>query len=55
MNLKTFIHGVYEKISHYNVFIPDEDDYDYEIEEPATSLRRQRYATRVYIVLLVGK
>jgi hypothetical protein len=56
MNLKTLVQWLYRRIYNYNVFIPEEDDYDdNEVEEPADALRRQRYTTRLYILLLVGK
>ena len=58
MNLKTLFHWLYQKIYTYNVFIPHEDDYDdhdNEPEEVVTALRRQRYTTRLYILLLVSK
>ena len=49
---------LYEKMCQYNVFVPEEDDYDDkpdDAEEPAAILRRQRYATRLYVVLLLGE
>ena len=58
MNLKTLCRSLYKKMYTYNVFIPEEDDYDGytdEGEEPTTILKRQRYATRLYLLLLVGE
>ena len=43
----------------YNLFIPSENDYDEEEQEqqqdPDITLRRQKYATRLYLLLLTGK
>ena len=41
----------------YNVFIPEEDDYvdNQQPEEAATAVKRQRYATRLYLFLLMGQ
>ncbi|UJR22661.1 hypothetical protein I4U23_025700 [Adineta vaga] len=52
MILKTLFHWLYKKIYTYNVFIPEENDYDDEIQDPTIVLRHQRYASRLYIVLL---
>lgn len=49
---------LYEKISQYNVFVPEEDDFDDILDDPedqATVQQRQRYATRLYMVLLLGE
>ena len=47
-----------EKLCNYNVFIPEEDDYeddDSGSSDPVITAKRQRYATRLYILLLIGK
>jgi len=59
MNLKAVFHWFYEKISSYNLFAPeidvnDHDDAD-DLQEPAIVLKRQRYATWLYVLLLIGK
>lgn len=46
-----------EKVSAYNLFIPEEDDYaddDNEVQEPALALQRQTRSTWLYICLLAG-
>ena len=55
MKLKILLNWLYKQISSYNVFIPEEDDYVDEAEEPAIDLYRQRYASRLYILLLISK
>ncbi|CAF1536105.1 unnamed protein product, partial [Adineta steineri] len=56
MKIRTFFHWLHKQIYDYNLFIPDEDEYD-EINDntidPATAVRHQRYATRLYIPLLI--
>ena len=47
-----------EQLRDYSLFIPDEEDYnddDNEPEEPATIVKHQRYATHLYVSLLIGK
>lgn len=44
----------------YNLFVPEEDDYEDDgnggaLLEPATLVQHQRYATYLYVVLLIGK
>lgn len=39
----------------YNLFIPNEDDYDEGTTDSVVSRKKQLYATRLYIVLLAGK
>ena len=54
-NLHKWFHN---RIHTYNVFIPDENDYDAENDipvDPATAIKHQRYATRLYVPLFVGK
>ncbi|CAF3972010.1 unnamed protein product, partial [Adineta steineri] len=56
MKIRTFFHWLYKQIYDYNLFIPDEDEYDEindNIIDPATAVRHQRYATRLYIPLLI--
>ena len=59
MNLKILYHWLYKKLYTYNVFIPEEDDYDdddnQQPEELATVVKHQRYATRLYIFLLASE
>jgi len=57
MNLKALFHRLFERLCNYNIYVlatnehPDDD----EPKDPATVLRHQRYATWLYIVLLIGK
>lgn len=60
MNLKGFVYRVYERVHRYNAFIPDENDYDDvehedEAKDPIAVVRQQKYATWLYLVLLVGE
>ena len=46
------------KVCDYNVFIPEEDDYEdgnSESTDTIITVKRQRYATRFYILLLIGR
>ena len=53
VNIKRTLLLIYQQIRDYNRFIPDENDYDDEIQDPVIALQHQKYATRLYIVLLV--
>ena len=55
MNIKSVFQSYYGRASNYNLFIPDEDDYDEEPKDPAVALKHQKYTTRLYILLLIGK
>ena len=57
MNTRRFVQWCGERIRNYNLFIPDdEDDYeDDESKDPATIAQQQRYATRIYVPLLISK
>jgi hypothetical protein len=58
MKIKALIQWIDEKINNYNVFLPEEDDYDDETDEPEDPvivLKHQRYATRLYSILFIGK
>ena len=47
-----------EYIRNYNVFISEEDNYEdenNEITDQGIIIRKQRYATRLYIPLLTSK
>ncbi len=56
MNLKAIYRWFYEKISNYNLFIREENDYDDdEPRNPETVLQYQKYSTRLYVLLLMGK
>ena len=58
MALRNLLHWFYEEVCDYNVFIPDgnkyEDDND-EPRDPMEAIKRQKYATRLYIPLLISK
>ena len=56
--LCSLLRWLHEKLSNYNVFIPEEDNYEDDNTEsagPVITVKRQKYATRLYIPLLVGK
>jgi hypothetical protein len=58
MKIKALIQWIDESINNYNVFIPEEDEYDDETDEPQDPvivLKHQRYATRLYSILFIGK
>jgi hypothetical protein len=59
MNLKATFRWFYEKIRNYNLFIPEENDYDDDNDDeatnPTTVLQHQKYSTRLYVLLLMGK
>ena len=58
MRIKDFLEWFYQRMHNYNVFIPNENEYDDENDQPtnpATALRHQRYATRLYVSLLISK
>jgi hypothetical protein len=62
VNLKALTHCVYDCIRNYNLFIPEENEYDDGddddddgSQEPATAIRQQTYKTWLYIVFLIGK
>ncbi|CAF0992487.1 unnamed protein product [Adineta steineri] len=62
MNKKSLPIRLLEYIYHYNVFIPDEDDYDDDdlddnndkVRDPALTLKQQLYTTRLYIPLFIS-
>ena len=49
--------SIYYRLCDYNLFIPSENDYDEEQQQqdPDITLRHQKYATRLYLLLLTGK
>ena len=55
MGIKSTLQSFYRRSSNYNLFIPDEDDYDEEPKDPAIALRHQKYTTRLYILLFISK
>ncbi|CAF4132192.1 unnamed protein product, partial [Adineta steineri] len=52
MNIKVLIRWLYKKILTYNLFIPEDNE---EVNRTPTTIRHQRYATRLYILLLICK
>ena len=60
MNLKLVFNWLLRKLSNYNLFIRDEDDYDDDdengnaIRDSAVILRLQKYKTWLYVVGLSG-
>ncbi len=58
LNPRALFHWFYEQVQNYNLFVPESnvyDDDDDEPKDPATVLRHQRYATKLYVLLLIGK
>ncbi|CAF1391349.1 unnamed protein product [Adineta ricciae] len=54
INPKVFFIWIYKQVSSYNLFILDQHDYENDdtIKDPVIILRKQKYKTRLYIVLL---
>jgi hypothetical protein len=58
MNARNFLRWFHERIHNYNLFIPDENEYqdqNDEPEDPVIFVQNQRYATRLYVPLLISK
>ena len=60
MHFKTILLWLYRQLRDYNLFIPEEDDYedddDYGVaEDPATVLIKQKYSTWIYVLSLMGE
>ncbi|CAF1304006.1 unnamed protein product [Adineta steineri] len=56
MNIKDFFDWIENKLRNHNVFIPDEDDYEDENDEPqdpAIVLKHQLYASRLYTIVFI--
>lgn len=53
MTLKSLLKWIYTKVSDYNVFKLDENEYDC-INDPAIVIKHQKYKTWLYTVLLTG-
>ena len=57
MNVKFLFRWLYDHVYNYNLFASEIDtntDAD-EPQEPAIVIKRQRYATWLYILLLIGE
>jgi len=58
MKIRDLLQWFHERIHNYNLFIPNENDYNDENDEredPTTVVKQQRYAIRLYIPLFIGK
>ncbi|CAF1152034.1 unnamed protein product [Adineta steineri] len=56
MNPKDSFRWFHEQLRNYNLFTPNENDYEDEDDEPKDPiiiLKQQRYATRLYVSLLI--
>ncbi|CAF1531152.1 unnamed protein product [Adineta ricciae] len=54
MNFKNYLQWIYKKISNYNLFILEENDYDDDnTKDPTVLLKHQKCKTRLYVVLLM--
>ncbi|UJR34784.1 hypothetical protein I4U23_027565 [Adineta vaga] len=51
MKRKNFFKWIYEKVSNYNLFMLEENDYDDNTEDPVIVLKHQKYKTWLYITL----
>ncbi|CAF1594895.1 unnamed protein product, partial [Adineta steineri] len=58
MKFKTLTAWLYKKGSNYNLFMLEEHEYDDDdndaVQDPAIVLKRQKYKTRLYVVLLAA-
>jgi hypothetical protein len=57
MKARDFLRWFEAKISNYNLLIPEENEHvdnNDETEDSATVAKHQRYATRLYVVLLTS-
>jgi hypothetical protein len=57
MKARDFLRWFEAKIGNYNLFIPEEHEHvdkNDETDDPATVAKHQRYATRLYVVLLTS-
>jgi hypothetical protein len=57
MNLRLRMQQIFERMCNYNIFIHEEEEYgdDNERRDPATVITHQRYATRLYVLILICK
>ena len=58
MQSSYFLQWLHGKIHNYNLFVPDENDYDDdddETQDPSIIVKQQKYATRLYIPLFISK
>ena len=59
MSAKNVIYWFHKCIHNYNLFIPDVHDEYEDVEEeplyPARFLKQQKYATWLYVFLLISK
>ena len=58
MLTKTSRNWLRDQIYYYNLFVPDENDYDddpNDVRTPAIILKHQLYATRLYVPLLISE
>jgi hypothetical protein len=58
MKVKNIIKWFYEYVHSYNLFIPEEDDYpddNDQLTDQAELIKKQKYSTRLYIILFISK
>lgn len=58
MTLRDLLRRFCQELYNYNLFTLEEDDYideDDESIDPAAVVKHQQYATRLYVLLLIGK
>jgi hypothetical protein len=56
--IKALVRRFHQRVSSYNLFIRDEDDYQDDDERPtdaSASVKKQMYATWIYVFLLTSK
>ncbi|UJR19141.1 hypothetical protein I4U23_022271 [Adineta vaga] len=54
MPVKDLLRWCGEQLQNYNVFIPDEEEYnDNSDHQSNTNVKNQKYATRLYVILLI--
>ena len=58
MKVKIIFRWISEKINAYNLFMPEENDYDDNNDvqqDPIIVLKHQKYTTRLYVLMLMCK
>lgn len=57
MNLKSCFKWIHTKATNYNLFMLEENNYDDndDLNDPTVVLKKQKYKTRLYSVLVIGQ
>ena len=58
MNIKQWLDWLREYVHSYNLFMPNEDDYEDDNDQtrdPTIIVKHQQYTTRLYVPLVISK